>query len=200
MRTLPTLASQLGRDRKGTTAIEFTLLTPILLMSVLGLSEVGYQAYVSSVLEGALNEAGRNSTLEDAAQEGRIDAIDARVEEQVKAVAPNARFASERKAYASFAEVGKPEPFNDLNKDGVRDPGECYEDLNGNGAFDMDRGRMGQGGADDIVNYTMTVTYPRLLPVTKIFGWSDEGSVSATTVLRNQPYGNQAIPQVECKN
>lgn len=190
----------LSSDFRGSTAIEFALLTPVMLMAIIGFFEIGYQAYVSSVLEGALNEAARNSTLESASQAEQITKIDEKVQAQVRTVAPAATFFTLRKAYASFSEVGKPEPFNDTNKNGVRDPGECYEDLNGNGKFDSDRGKVGQGGADDIVSYTMTASYPRLLPVGGFFGWENTNSVSATTVLRNQPYGNQAISKVECKN
>ena len=52
----------------------------------------------------------------------------------------------------------------------------------------------GQGGADDAVLYTVSVKYKRLFPMAKMFGWSSDLTVKASTVLRNQPYGEQATP------
>ena len=49
----------------------------------------------------------------------------------------------------------------------------------------------GQGGAKDVVVYSVTVTYPRLFPVAKLIGLSENVKLNATTVLANQPYGDQ---------
>jgi len=191
-----TKARQLPADKRGSYAIEFAIITPLFLATIIGFLDVGYQAYVSSILQGAVNEAGRNSTLEDAIK--NIDVIDQRVKDQVKNISRAATYKSKRQSYTTFADVGKPEPFTDTNGDGKRDANECYQDINGNGSFDQDRGKDGQGGADDIVKYSMTVTYPSLMPV-KMFGWKAERSTTATTVLRNQPYGSQAVPVVKCE-
>ena len=190
------LLARLRRDRTGATAVEFAILAPVMIVALLSLMEVSYQAYVSAVLQGAVNEAGRNSTLEDAG--GKLADIDTRVKAQVLTVTRGATFSSDRKSYYSFSDVSTPEPFNDANKNGVRDANECYEDLNGNGGFDLDRGKSGQGGADDIVTYTMTVKYPLLFPLTKFLGWNSLRTIKATTVLRNQPYGAQAKPSAVC--
>ena len=186
----PRILTRLRRDRRGVTAVEFAILTPVMLSLLMGLMEVCYQAYVSAVLQGAVNEAGRDSTLEDASK--TLATIDAVVSDRVRAVSRGATFSSERKSYYSFSDVGTPEPFTDDNKNGIREATECYEDLNGNGGFDLDRGKGGQGGADDIVSYTMTVKYPRLF-------LSSVNTVKATTVLRNQPYGTQTKPTATCK-
>lgn len=185
------------RDRKGAYLVEFAILFPIFLMICMGLAEVGYRTYLSAVLQGAVNEAGRKSTLESAA--GSLDDIDQEVKDEVNIVSVEATFTSTRKSYASFSDVGKPEPFNDEDGDETRDDDECYEDLNGNGAFDQDRGRDGIGGPDDIVSYTMTVRYPQMFPMAGILGWDSYNEISGTTVLRNQPYGNQSTSEVECK-
>jgi len=190
------LLSRLRKDRRGVYAVEFALLLPVIFLTIFGLLEVGYQAYIGAVLQGAVNEAGRNSTLETGPL--RTGAIDDRVKAQVGNISPSATFESRRKSYTTFSDVGSPEPFEDLNANGIRDPNECFQDINGNGGFDQDRGKQGQGGADDIVSYTMTVTYPRLMPI-NLFAWTATNSVSATTVLRNQPYNSQSIPAVVCK-
>lgn len=188
---------RLGGDRRGVYAVEFAIITPVFLAMIVGFLDLGYQAYVGGVLQGAVNEAGRNSTLETGPM--NAVAIDDRVKNQVKNISKTAVFKSTRKSYSTFADVGKPEPFTDSNGNGIRDANECFQDINGNGTFDQDRGKDGQGGADDIVKYTMTVTYPSLLPAVRMFGWTGKRSVSASTVLRNQPYGSQVIPVVKCE-
>jgi len=84
-----------------------------------------------------------------------------------------------------------PEPFTDSNGNGVRDPGECFTDENGNGSWDQDPGAAGQGGASAVTVYTMTATYPRLFPVAGLLGWPKTQTISATTLLKNQPYATQ---------
>lgn len=186
---------QISRKRDGATAVEFALLTPVLLYCLCGFLEVGYQMYVSGVLQGAVNKAARDATLENA--KDRLTAIDDRVKTQVLNINKNATFESDRKSYATFQDAGNPEPFNDDNSNGKRDTNECYQDINGNKTYDLDRGKAGIGGPDDIVMYTMTVTYPHFMP-SKLFGWMEANKAKATTVLRNQPYGAQTIPVVVC--
>jgi hypothetical protein len=195
MSALRNRAWRLRADKRGVYAVEFAIITPIFLAMIVGFLDVGYQAYVGAILQGAVNQAGRNSTLEDAVN--NIGAIDQRVKDQVKNISKTATFESKRQSYATFGDVGKPEPFTDTNSNGKRDTNECYQDINGNGTFDQDRGKSGQGGADDIVKYSMTVTYPSIMPI-KVFGWKGKRVVTATTVLRNQPYGDQAVPVVSC--
>ena len=90
--------------------------------------------------------------------------------------------------------------YTDTNGNGKYDKGECFEDVNGNGVWDSDMGEGGQGGADDAVLYTMTVSYNRLFPMAKMLGWSATQTITASTVLRNQPYGTQSTstPQTIC--
>ena len=53
-------------------------------------------------------------------------------------------------------------------------PGDCFQDVNGNGSYDLDRGRGGMGGAEDVVRFQVRMIYPRLFPVGRFFGWSDD--------------------------
>lgn len=69
--------------------------------------------------------------------------------------------------------------------------GEPFEDANGNGLWDPDRGIVGQGGARDAVLYTVEVRYPRAFPVSGLIGLDPEFVSRAATVLRNQPFGSQ---------
>src|SRR3546814_5793798 len=75
-----------------------------------------------------------------------------------------------RKAYDRFDQVGVEERYNDENESGSYDIGECYDDSNGNGQWDADRGRTGNGGADDVILYSAPMTFDRILPVWRMLG------------------------------
>lgn len=187
------LLRPLASDRRGVTAIEFGIVAPVLCLMILGLSDLAYQSYTQSMLEGAVQKAARDSTLEGAST--NIDAIDQSVKDAVHRVAPEATVTSIRKSYTTFSNI-KPEKFTDTNKNGVRDTGECYDDVNGNGQWDSDPGKAGIGGADDIVVYQVTAVYPRIFPMASMLGWSSTQTLVAKTVLKNQPYSTQYLPTV----
>ncbi|WP_240047401.1 TadE/TadG family type IV pilus assembly protein [Sphingomonas panacisoli] len=180
----------LSRNSRGVTAIEFGIVAPVMMLLLMGLSDLAYQIYAQSILNGALQKAGRDATIQGAAN--NTTDIDNKVKTMVKKIAANATFVVTRKNYDSFSVI-KPEPFIDNNSNGVRNPGECYTDINGNGQWDQDPGDDGQGGANDVTLYTMTVTYPRLFPVAGLFGWPSTQTISASTLLKNQPYASQTV-------
>ncbi|HEX7849902.1 MAG TPA: TadE/TadG family type IV pilus assembly protein [Vicinamibacterales bacterium] len=185
----PSFIRALRHDQRGAALIEFALVTPVMLVMLMGFGDMLYQVYTQSILDGELQKAARDSGIEGGA--ANTSTIDAKVQTMVKKIAPGATFTSTRKSYDSFSEVA-PEPFTDANGNGVRDPGECFTDENGNGTWDQDPGIAGQGGASAVTVYTMTATYPRLFPVAGLLGWPQTQTVSATTLLKNQPYATQA--------
>lgn len=179
---------KLRHDRRGAALVEFALVTPVMLVMLMGFGDMLYQVYTQSILNGELQKAARDSGIEGGA--ANTSTIDTKVQTMVRKIAPNATFTSTRKSYDTFSEVA-PEPFTDSNNNGVRDPGECFTDENGNGSWDQDPGAAGQGGASAVTVYTMTATYPRLFPVAGLLGWPTTQTVSATTLLKNQPYATQ---------
>lgn len=187
------LLLRLRRDRQGVTIVEFALIAPVVLAVILGLCELTYQSYIQSVLTGAMQAAGRNSTVQGNESEKAGKAIDAFVISRVQAAARKVTWTSSRKSYAQFGNIA-PEPFQDNNKNNVYDKAtECFTDINNNKTWDADPGISGQGGANDVVVYRMDVTYNRLLPVTRLMGLSPTMSISSTTILRNQPWRAQAV-------
>lgn len=182
--------SRLKRDRDGVSAVEFAMIAPLLLLTLLGLFDLAHNMYTSSMLQGAIQQAARNSTIEGAA--GSSAALDGIVTRAVTRIAPGAKLTFSRKAYTNFADVSRPEDFTDVNSDGSCNLGEPFEDVNGNGSWDADRGTDGFGGARDAVLYKVTVTYPRAFPIARLMpGQSDTMTISSATVLRNQPYSLQ---------
>ena len=180
---------RLWRDRRGNAITEFGILAPVMLALFMGLGDVLYQAYLQSILNGAVQKAGRDSGIEGG--DANASTIDAKVQTSVRQLAKSATFTSTRKSYDTFTEVA-PEPFVDTNGNGVRDAGECYTDQNANGSWDADPGANGQGGANAVTLYTMSVTYPRLFPIMGFFGVASTQTISASTLLKNQPYSTQS--------
>ena len=190
------LSRTLHRDQSGATVVEFALVAPIALLLIMGTLELGYQQYVATVLNGAMDQAGRDSGLESGPGAGAQ--IDAMVTQRVRDVVPNAQLVFNRRAYADFRSVGRPEEFTD-NKivNGVRDPGECFIDSNGNGRWDNVRGSDGQGRAAEVVQYKVDVTYDRLFPLYAWLGWSNAVTLQSSTTMVNQPYGRQTKASTE---
>ena len=182
------LARHFASDRRGVTVVEFAVVAPVMLLMMFGLMELTFQAYVQSTLDGAVNAAARSATTEGNAADQ--SALDARVTSQVQTVVRAAQLSFERKNYEAVSDIGKPELFTDVNGNGRRDPGECFIDYNRNGRWDADRGRDGQGGADDFIEYKATADYKRLFPMA-MFGLPDRARLSSVSVLRNQPYSGQ---------
>lgn len=191
MNTLLSLLRSLRRDRQGAAMMEFALLAPVMALMLLGLMDLGYQAYARALLEGAMQKAGRDSGIEGA----DATLIDNKVRSDFRRVAKTATLEFERRSYANFG-VMRPERFTDTNLNGVRDPFECYDDVNGNQQWDADPGLSGQGGASDVTLYTVRAQLPRMFPMASLMGWPKQMEISANTLLKNQPYASQSVPTV----
>ncbi|KQS04781.1 hypothetical protein ASG11_11395 [Sphingomonas sp. Leaf357] len=192
---------QMLRDRRGATLVEFALVSPVMLLMLMGLGDLLYQVYTQAVLNGAVQKAARDAGIEGGSDAtGTIDGkVVALMTPLIKNLtmncdtpAPASSYCVTRKTYDTFGEVA-PEPIMDKNGNGVLDPGECFTDVNGNGVWDPDPGITGQGGASAVTLYTMSITYPRVFPVAGLIGWSKSQTISSTTLLKNQPYASQNI-------
>ncbi|WP_033074103.1 TadE/TadG family type IV pilus assembly protein [Sphingopyxis sp. MWB1] len=192
MRHFWILLQRFRRAQDGVSAVEFALTGPIFLLLLLGIMDYSWQMYAKQVLQGAVADAARASTLERNALDQK--GLDAEVAKRVKDVMASANLTFSRKAYEGYDKVGKPENFTDANSNSRYDSGECFEDVNGNGSWDTDRGRAGNGGADDVVLYEVTMRFNRVLPVWKMLGQSQEAVLQSSTVLRNQPFATQGSP------
>lgn len=190
--------SRLAKDRKGVAVVEFALISPVMIVLIMGFAEMLYQGYMQASLTGLAQAAGRSGTIQGASS----STIDATLLSGMQAINANAAFATgypKRLSYHDFGDIA-PEPFVDGNGNGLRDAGECFTDLNGNAQWDADPGATSQGGASDVVVYTVNMTYPRILPVAGWLGWSSTASISTSTILKSQPYASQptATEQTVC--
>jgi hypothetical protein len=179
-------------DRRGATIIEFVIILPVLMMLLMGLCDLLYQIYAQAILEGAVQKAARDSAIEGGADS--TGEIDAAVLDQMRALVNIADYDSERRSYKTFSSI-KPETFYDLNDNKVFDAGDCFDDINANEIWDEDPGAESQGGADDVTLYTFDITYRRVFPVMTLLGRPPEVTLSARTLLKNQPYQQQTTYQ-----
>lgn len=188
---------RLRRDRRGVTIIEFAMIIPALCVVLMATFELGWRMYVASVVQGALNDAARMATV-GGVTNAQIDAL---VRTRLKQVSNGGTITTSTDSYDSYDDVAIPETItSDTAPIGRYNVGDCYEDYNGNGQYDLDRGRTGMGNADDIVRYQLTITYPRMFPIAGFLGWGNTDSITASTALRNQPYAGRstASPPVIC--
>lgn len=194
--TRRTVLRRLARDGRGAALTEFGLISPVLFLLLFGAFDVGHTLYMQSVIQGSLQKAARDGTLEAAA--GNVDdprdLIDSLVRAQIQPLHKSATITFDRRFYRTFtdAAAAKAETIIGDDGNGVCDSGESFMDANHNGVWDSDGGdSIDRAGARDNVVYTVKVEYKRLFPLYKFIGKSDTNTLTATTVLANQPFGDQ---------
>ena len=179
----------LRHDARGATIVEFAFVAPILVLTLLGLFDLGYKSYVASILQGALHEAARMGTVgnKTTAQ------IDAHIQNRLNQFSRGATITITHNSYMDFSGVKVPETItSDTAPVGSYNVGDCYQDANANLVYDTDRGKSGMGGSEDVLHYSITMSYPRLFPLTKLMGLPSTDTITSSTVFRNQPYGSRS--------
>lgn len=203
MRGLSTLRSLL-RDARGLAVTEFALIAPVFLLLLLGALDIGHTLYMQAVLQGVVQKTARDSSLESATEQSTRDTLDDTVRQKVYALNKTANVDIQRVNYYTYTKAAQAtaEPMkDDIDHNGVCNPGDTYWDNNNNGNWDRNGGDTGQGGTQSAVVYTVTVDYPRLFPILSLIRLvrKDNSPVTASTtklvaqtVLTNQPYGKRA--------
>lgn len=185
------LFSRLGRNQKAAAAVEFAIIAPAFLTILMGGFDISHTLYTKAILQGEVQKAARDLSLETGAVTAQQNVIDARVRTSVLNMNKSATVTITRQFFQSF--TGANSQFEDVSKDGVCTTGETWFDLNGNGVFDNMNNSTGQGAAKDAVRYSVTMTYPHLFPVVRLIGMAPTVTINATTVYANQPYSDQAV-------
>jgi Flp pilus assembly pilin Flp len=180
---------RLWRDERGATIVEFAVVVPVLLLAVIGIIEVAIVLFISSTIESAVFEASRfgvtgNNDVPGVTREDRVRDI---VERRTYGLVDMDRVEIEALVYATFADIGQPEPFTDANANGTYDVGEDYVDVNGNGQWDPDMGAAGLGGPSDVVVYRLSYSWGILTPIVRDVLGESIRNVSSVAV-RNEPF------------
>lgn len=184
------------QDARGATLVEFAIVAMPLIIMMMAMFDLGFREYISIQLAGALDQSARQVTVGTATT---VSSIKTSVTAQIRTILPGATVDVVPSSYDAFSKVGKPEPITtDTAPIGSYNKGDCFEDENGNGVWDIDSGLSGTGGSDDIVYYTAIVTYPEIVPMRRLLGWSAIETVTGSLMMKNQPYASQADPAVVC--
>jgi hypothetical protein len=126
---------------------------------------------------------------------------DTMVRERLQPFSHEATITTSTRSYLSFSEVGQAEPMTIDNAPfNVVNVGDCWKDYIVNNTRDLERGRTGVGQADDVVQYTVSISFPRLFPIHQFLGWPDTQTISHSTLLSNQPYaGRSTTVPIACR-
>jgi len=180
--------ARLHRREDGAAAVEFAVLLPAMLVLLAGTIETAHYLMVQTTLEGAVSRAAReNAVALTVDEETRDIAMRARIADVMHyyPMAEGEQVEIETEVFSDFGSA-RMEPFEDLNGNGIYDPGELFVDRNGNGVRDRSPkgGRLGDVG--DVVAYT--VTYPAepfFFFLQPMFGGAMR--LTSSTVARNEP-------------
>ncbi|HEX7881547.1 MAG TPA: TadE family protein [Afipia sp.] len=178
---------RIAAAQDGLATIEFAIVAPVFCLLLMGIFDIGQMAYARAILSGAVEKAARSSAMESA----NTTTADQMVKDAIKPILPGATFASTRVGYVDFSDVQRAEKFTDTNSNGTCDPGEPYVDENRSGHWENDVGVSGNGGANDVVLYTVTVTYKPVFRVNILGNTTQTRTMTAIGVRKNQPFATQ---------
>ena len=131
------LLARLRRAQRGAAIVEFALVLVPLVLFLFGGLDLGYQAYLRSVVQGALNDVARSSSLEapgiPCSGETVEKKIDCAIRTRSDVVARNATYRISMTSFYDFSGIGRSEKLvSDNNRNGRYDAGDCFVDLNEN--------------------------------------------------------------------
>jgi Flp pilus assembly pilin Flp len=189
MRALIRKASnrRLATCEAGSTAVEFSLILPLLLLFIVGTVEMAINLFIGSSIESAVMEASRYGITGTEAGVSRADKVMEIVADRTYGLIDMDQVDMDTLVYQSFADIGKPEPFTDQNSNNVYNSGEPFVDINGNGQWDADMGKAGLGGPSDVVVYRLTYDWGIITPLMQGIMGESVTHVSSVAV-RNEPF------------
>ena len=178
------------QDESGSAAVEFALVGPMFVITVLGIMEVGMILSTEALMEGAVRDAARfGVTGQDEAE--RLEIIENIISERTIGLVDMDTAQIDVLTYGSFDVIGAPEPFVDSAPyNGVYDPGETYSDINSNGQWDPDQGLASAGQSGEVVLYRVTYNAPSMTGfLDHLIGGEDNAvQLVASIAVRNEPY------------
>ncbi len=186
MRRHPRLAALLACTA-GATAVEFSLILPLLLLFIVGSVEMAINLFIGSSIESAVMEASRYGITGTEAGVSRADKVLEIVGNRTYGLIDMDQVNMETLVYESFADIGKPEPFTDQDGNLAYNAGEPFVDVNGNGQWDEDMGEAGLGGPSDVVVYRLTYDWGIITPTMRRIMGEAVTHVSSVAV-RNEPF------------
>ncbi len=181
---------RLGKNRDGSTVIEFGLGLPVLISMLIGTIEIGYVMFSTAVLEGSLREVSRTVSTGYVPQGlTREDYILQQLDQKMFNLADVGTRSVDVRFYDTFSNIGEPEPIISDNGNGTIDPGECYIDVNGNAKWDADMATEGLGGPGAVQVFEVTYEHPLMTGFfMRAVGGDGFVSLRASTAIKNDTF------------
>jgi hypothetical protein len=183
-------ARRVARSRRGSSAVEFAMAFPALVLAVVAIIEFGAVMFTTVLMESALRDASRYG-ITGLEMDGvsRMDRIIAIVGDRTLGFVDMSEADFEVRVYPSFGDIGRGEAYVDGNGNGSYDLGETYSDENGNGSWDADIGDPGAGGPGEVVVYRIRYDWPLLTPLAAgLIGEEGKFTLRASLAVRNEPW------------
>ncbi|MGE0754210.1 MAG: TadE/TadG family type IV pilus assembly protein [Alphaproteobacteria bacterium] len=179
---------KLWNNNDGVTTLEFALISPAILLLMLGTVEFSLIMFTTSVMESATNNTARmGKTGYTEPGLSREEMIVQNISEKTAGLLNPTDIIIDTTVYPLFDSVGQNEPFSDTNGNQMYNVGEPYSDVNGNGQWDADMGAEGAGDANDVVVYVVSYNWPIFTPLMNgIIG--NTINITVRTVVKNEPY------------
>ena len=138
---------RIWRSEDASTTTEFAFVAPVVLLVIAGIIDFMLALFVTSLLEGGLQNASRLARTGFQSVVGpRIDAIRNEIEDATIGFVDMDDIVITSKVYPCFDSINQPEPYMDNSPaNGSYDVGEVYTDVNGNGTRDLDMATSGFG-------------------------------------------------------
>jgi hypothetical protein len=171
----------------GSTAVEFAVILPVLLLFIIGSIEMAINLFIGSSIESAVMEASRYGITGTEAGVSRADRVLEIVADRTYGLLDMEQVEMETLVYESFADIGEPEPFTDQDGNASYNAGEPFVDVNGNGQWDADMGEAGLGGPSDVVVYRLSYDWGIVTPLMQGIIGESVTHVSSVAV-RNEPF------------
>ena len=178
------------REESGVSALEFALITPVMLLMIMGIIEFASIMFTMTAMESATNITSRlGKTGYVAAGTTREQQIVDTMAARTRGLLDPTKISISSKVYTDFSKIGAPEPCISPNHAPCPGtPGVNFTDVNGNGSWDADMGITGLGGAGDVVVYTVSYPWKIMTPIVgHVIG--NIFNITVRTVVRNEPYG-----------
>lgn len=190
---------RVNAQQSGATVVEFALIFPIFLTLLLGGFQLCYIGWASNRLESAVREASRVGITGETGSISRQQLIEGSVSQAMSniSMASGGSITFQSRAYPNFASLNNPgEPYDDINKNNVCDPGETFYDYNGDAVRSTsDISTPGVGGPGDIVRYEVTYPMNLFVPLAKkFFGDGNKLELKTRTIVQNELYGAGQTP------
>lgn len=173
----------------GVTAVEFGLIAPVLFLIFMGIIEFGLIMFAFTVLEGTAAIVSRTGLTGFSVGE-RNAFIRSEVDRLSAGLIDSNSLTFETLAYRTFDNIGEEEPCFNAPCGPSSVAGVDFQDINGNGTWDLDQGRADAGRNNEVVLYKISYPWETFTPLIGRFigGGSGQMNIDAVATVKNEAF------------